>query len=79
MRPQALPAADHVQARRRALANWKIRLRRIATALLEEFEKMRRSAFPGVDYLALADPRHQARSVFVEVANPSACFDNPNP
>ena len=47
--------------------------------LLEEFEKMRRSAFPGVDYLALADPQHQARSVFVEVVNPSACFENPNP
>ena len=45
----------------------------------QDFDGMRRSAFPGVDYLALADPQHQARSVFVEVVNPSACFVNPNP
>lgn len=45
----------------------------------QDFDEMRRSAFPGVDYLALADPQHQARSVFVEVVNPSACFEDPNP
>ncbi len=44
----------------------------------QDFDGMRRSAFPGVDYLALADPQHQARSVFVEVVNPSVCFVNPN-
>ena len=40
----------------------------------EEFAKIRRSAFPRVDYFALANPQHQARSVFVEVEDPWACF-----
>lgn len=40
----------------------------------KDFAKVRRSAFPRVDYLALTDPQHQARSVFVEVEDPWACF-----
>ena len=40
----------------------------------QEFVAIRRSAFAGVDYLGLADPQHQARSAFVEVVDPWACF-----
>ena len=43
------------------------------------FEEIERSAFPGVDHLALKDPQHQARSVFVEVIDPSACFVESRP
>ena len=45
----------------------------------KEFKEIRRSAFPGVDHISLEDPEHQARSVFVALDAPSACFRESKP
>lgn len=56
-------------------------LRNVAVVAHEwaEFDEIERSAFPGVDHLALRDPEHQARSVFVAVEDPAACFIESKP
>ena len=43
------------------------------------FAEIQHSAFPGVDHISLKDPEHQARSVFISMDAPSACFRDSKP
>lgn len=52
---------------------------RIGTCEWEKFDDIQRSAFPGVDHLALKDTQHQARSAFIEVVDPPSCFAQSEP